>query len=124
MLKVTRLTTATIGLLSLTTMFNIWFNTTNAVAPMGIEAGDLITRATARADIAGLFGGIGILALWAAWRTDRAALTGAILLSGMAFAGRWISVLIDGVGAGVWPPIIVEAIVIGLFALAYRTWSR
>ncbi len=121
-LKITRFVVAAIGLLSLATMFNIWFNTTNAVAPMGIDAAGLVTRATARADIAGLFGGVGLIAILAAWKTDRNILAGALIVIGAAFAGRWISLLVDGSGPGVWAPIIVEAVLIGALLTAWRLW--
>jgi hypothetical protein len=92
------------------------------VAQLGISPTGLVARATVRADIAGLFGSIGLFALMAALRESRAWALGALAMTSVAIVGRLVGVVLDGSGPGVWFPIIVEAVMILLLLAARQFW--
>lgn len=112
------------GLLSLMTMANLWLNTKAAAAMIGLAPDNMTGLATVRADIAGLFGGIGLLAIFAAWKEDSAIAGWALLLVSCALTGRIVSLAIDGAEAASWPPIIVECFTIAIMIGARRMWRN
>jgi hypothetical protein len=77
-----------------------------------------------RADVGGLFLAIALLALIAAAKQSRTWLLAAMLVVGSALLGRFVSVAIDGYVARVGPPMLTEAAVIGIFAMAYWAWGK
>jgi hypothetical protein len=118
-----RLLVALIGSLSLLAMAQHWFAPDAVLAERGLGVIGAMGRASARADIGGIFAGIGIFALLAAWRQSRTWLLAAIILSGSALAGRLLSFVVDGNAPGVVAPILIEAGVISVFLIAYRAWT-
>lgn len=119
-----RILVGLIGLLSLLSTIRHWFWIEALISERGLQAIGDIGRANLRADIGGIFLGIGMFAMIAAWQQSRLWLTATILLVGGALLGRFVSVTIDGVSPPVGAPIIVEAIVIAILAFAYRLWSK
>jgi hypothetical protein len=89
-----------------------------------IQAVGDIGRANIRADVGGIFIGIGLFAIIAAARQDRTWLLAAILLTCGAFLGRFVSVAIDGYSPRVGSPMAVEAIVIAIYLFAYWSWGK
>lgn len=112
-----------VGALSILTALGLWFNMEASLARMGIEPIGLVGRATVRADIAGLFVGIGVMMLMAAWKSSRSWAFGALVLTSGALAGRILSLLIDGSSAESWPPIVVEAVAVSLLLWARSAWK-
>jgi hypothetical protein len=122
MRHVLRLLVGTLGLLFIAIMATLWFNMGALLAQVGITPNGLIGRATVRADIAGLFGSIGLFALMAALRESRAWALGALTMTSVAIVGRLVGIALDGSGPGVWSPIIVEAVLILLLLAARQFW--
>ena len=120
---ITRGLVGLVGALSILTALGLWFNMEASVARMGIEPIGLVGRATVRADIAGLFVGIGVMMLMAAWKSSRSWAFGALVLTSGALAGRILSLLIDGSSAESWPPIVVEAVAVSLLLWARSAWK-
>ena len=123
MKQIARLLVGLIGTASLLMALALWFNMEAFVPQLGIETVSPVGRATVRADIAGLFMGIGIMMVMAAWKSSSAWAYGALVLVGGAIAGRLVGVAADGAGPGIWPPIIVEAVAIAILLWARTVWK-
>jgi len=119
-----RILVGLIGLLSLLSTAQHWFAIEALPTERGLQAIGDIGRANLRADVGGVFLGIGLFAIIAAWQQNRIWLTATTLLVGGALLGRFVSVAIDGYSPRVGLPMLVEAIVIAIFAFAYRSWGK
>jgi hypothetical protein len=76
--------------------------------------------ATMRADFTAFFVTGGTFALIAAWRTWRTPLLVPLMLLGIAFGGRMISLIADGAPGKAFPPMAAEALMIAILALGWR----
>jgi hypothetical protein len=119
-----RIWVAVIGLLSILSVATHWFRVDGLVAERGVQAIGLVGRANVRADMGGIFLAIGILALIAAYKRSPIWLLATIIVPASALLGRFVSIAIDGYEQRVMQPIIVEVVVLALFALAYRIWKK
>jgi hypothetical protein len=124
MAMVIRLLVGLVGLLSLGVALRLWFGTFEAAQTLGLTAHGPVGLATVRADIGGLFLGMGITAMVAALRQSASWITATLVFAACALAGRVIGLIIDGSVPGSWPPILVEVIGIALFAYARSRWSK
>ena len=122
MKHISRLLVGLIGTVSVLMALALWFNMEAMLPQMGISATGTLGRATVRADIAGLFMGIGLMMTMAAWKMSRSWAFGALVLVGSAIAGRLVGVLVDGGSPEIWPPIIVEAVAILILLWARSIW--
>jgi hypothetical protein len=80
--------------------------------------------ATIRADMTGFFVVGGLFAALGAWKQDPEPLKVPLLLLAIALFGRTVSLIFDGVGPTAFPPMIVEAVFIGLIVAAQREFAR
>lgn len=86
-----------------------------ALSPIGTQG-----LATIRADFPAFFFTGAVFAIAGAWRADPKPLLVPLVLLSVAFAGRCVSIAIDGVVATTFPPMIAEALMIGIILLARR----
>ncbi len=86
------------------------------VTPLGIQG-----MATLRADFAAFFCVGGGAALLAAARSVHAPLLVPIALLGVALVGRLVSLIADGAASTAFAPMLAEAVMITLLALARRS---
>jgi len=124
MMGVSRLLVAIIGLLSITAVNQHWFDVASLEAARGIKAIGAIGAANIRADIGGLFLAIGVFALVAAWKRSATWLLATWLLPALALLGRFISLILDGIGPKVIEPMVVEAIILVLLGGIYLYWKK
>lgn len=124
MALLSRILVAVIGLLSLFGTLQHWFKVDALVAERGIQAVGDIGRANIRADVGGLFIGIGLFTIIAAAKHDKTWLLAATLLTGSALMGRLVSVAIDGYSPRVGPPMVIEAVVVAIYLVAFRLWGK
>jgi hypothetical protein len=124
MALISRILVGLLGLLTLLPLMQHWFNVDALVAERGLQAVGDIGRANMRADVGGIFLGIAVFALIAAIRQSRTWLLAAILLTGGALMGRFVSLAIDGYSARVGSPMLVEAVVIAIYLFAYWSWGK
>ena len=124
MILLSRALVCIIGLLSLLSVWPHWFNLDGLVVDRGIQAIGVIGRANIRADIGGIFLSIGLFSLVAAIQKSPQWLLAAILLTGGALFGRFVSVFQDGYSTRVGSPMLIEAAVIAIFLAAYRIWKK
>jgi hypothetical protein len=80
--------------------------------------------ATIRADFPAFFLTGGLFALLGAIRAERAPLAVPLMLLGIALAGRTLSLVVDGAPQTAFPPMLVEAVMILLLALAAAAFAR
>lgn len=88
------------------------------LSPLGSQG-----LATLRADFPGFFIGASVFALVGAWRADADALKVPLLMLGLALFGRFVSLALDGVGPQAVPPMVIEAVMIGLIIVARRSFA-
>ena len=124
MALISRILVGLVGLLALLPVGQHWFNVDALVAERGLQAVGDIGRANIRADVGGIFLGIGLFALIAAVRQSRTWLLAAMLLTASALLGRFVSVAIDGYSSRVGSPMLVEAVVIAVYLIAYWAWGE
>ncbi len=79
--------------------------------------------ATIRADFTAFFVTGAIFALVGAWRTWRAPLLVPMILLVIAIGGRVVSLLLDGAASSAYPPMMVEAVMIAVLALGWRSFD-
>ena len=80
--------------------------------------------ATLRADFPGFFITGGVCALIGAVQKDRRALLVPMLLLAIALAGRCVSLALDGMAPTAVQPMVAEAVMISVLALARRSLPR
>ncbi|MFN3524126.1 MAG: hypothetical protein ACK4YQ_17920 [Phenylobacterium sp.] len=97
-----------------------WLNPLQPAARLGLDAQGALGIATIRADIAAFFGAAGLFALAAAARAEARLMTTPLLLVALALAGRVVTVVDRGFTPEQGPPMVVEAVLVALFALARR----
>ena len=106
----------------------LWLGQEQVIPALGISttdlAGGLVGRAPVRADIAGVVGGMGICMLIAVLRGGVHWVNATLVFVGVAITGRFVGLLMDGGGAAVLQPILVEAVTIGLLLWLRATLSR
>ena len=118
---------ATIALLGL---FNLAIGTDFLLAPKRLAAAFSIAplgaqgMATIRADFPGFFIGVAVFALVGAWSGQARPLLVPMLLLGVAFFGRIISIGFDGMSATTAPPMIAEAVMLAILFLGWRNLGR
>lgn len=122
--KTIRIAVAVVGLLNIALglMFLVQPETMAAlfyVTPIGSQG-----LATIRADFPGFFLTGGWFALWGAWMRYSEELKVPILLLSIALFGRFVSLILDGVGPSALPPMIAEALMIGILVAGMRTFGR
>jgi hypothetical protein len=93
-------------------------------AMLGITPVGDLGIATIRGDFGGFFGVCGILALAAAIRNSAALAVAPLLAIALALTGRIISYAIDGGGASVLQPMLVELTLLIVFGVGRATLAR
>ena len=119
-----RLIVAFQGVVALAVALALWFAMDGIVFELGILPLDVTGRATVRADIAGLFAGIGVMALMAAWQQSPHWANAVLVLMAAALAGRGATIVMDGIGPNTWPPMILEAVSILILSWARSVWMQ
>lgn len=101
-----------------------WLDPVTAAAKMGLIAQGKLGLATLRADNAGAFIAIGLIALTGAVRGDGRYMIAPLVFIVVALTGRVITLLTAGYSAELAPPMVIEAILTVIFASATRAFGR
>ena len=112
------------GLLSLLIASRFWLAPAEIAATMGLAADGPVGLGTIRADMAAFFGAAAILSLTAAIRNEARWLTPVLLLLALALAGRVFNLVSTGGGAALIPPMVIEAVLIGVMGLGRRLLGK
>ena len=113
-----------LGLFNLVVAAGFLFNTEKSGAGFFLKADGIQGIATMRADMTSFFGIAAICALYAALKGRGQPLIVPALLFGMALAGRFISIAIDGAAPTAFMPMVIEAIMIAVSVAGYRMLDR
>lgn len=116
MILVLRVLLGVAGLLGLVIALGFWFQPDRLATAFGIAALDTLGYSTLRADLGALFGAVGVLSLAASVRNSARLLTAPLLLIGVGFAGRLLTIALSGYEPTMLQPMIVEIVLITLFA--------
>lgn len=109
-------------------VFNLAIGLTFLFAPAGPAAAFFIEpigtqgTATLRADFPGFFIGAALFALIGAWRAEAAPLNVPLLMLGIAFFGRCVSLVMDGTAPTAVQPMVAEALMMGILLAAQRAF--
>lgn len=115
-----RVLVGVLGLLALATAARIWVDPAAASAQMGLVVTGPLGQATLRADVAGLFAGIGGLSLVGAVKGDGRWLLAPLCLVVAALAGRLLNLALAGYTVEQAPPILVEIVIALILGAAFR----
>ncbi|QNP44353.1 hypothetical protein H9L15_03555 [Sphingomonas daechungensis] len=118
--KVLRIAIALVGLLNLGLGLAFLYAPVRMAAEFSITAIGSQGLATIRADFPGFFITAGLFALLGLETNKRGALWVPVTLLGIAFVGRTLSLLLDGVGPDALPPMIAEAMMIAILIAGIR----
>lgn len=108
------------GVLALLLALQFWLHPATPAAKLGLSPIGALGLATIRADMAGFFGAAGGFALFAAIRAEGRLLTAPLAMIAIALTGRVITVAVQGWSPDLGLPMIVEAVLLVLFAAGRR----
>lgn len=117
---IVRLLVGVAGVLAVVIALGFWVNPDMLAAQFGIEPQGPLGFSTLRADFGALFAGTGVFAIAAAVRNSARLLTAPLLLIGIGFAGRLLTIALTGYDASMLQPMVVEVVLITLFAAGRR----
>jgi hypothetical protein len=80
--------------------------------------------ASIRADFGGFFIGGGVFALLGAWSQRARPLLVPMLLLAIALFGRFVSLVVDGMGPAAIPPMVAEAVMLAILYAGWRQFDR
>lgn len=112
------------GVLALLVALGFWFRPDQLAGEFGVGVQGALGYSTLRADFGALFGATGILALVAAVKNSARLLTAPLLVIGIGLCGRVLSIALSGYEASMLQPMIVEAVLITLFAMGRKTLAQ
>lgn len=122
MVVASRIAVGLLGAAFIALALALWFDTDAMAARLGLEAPTLGGQATVRADVAGFFLTGGGFALFAAIEARASWLVPVIALLAAALLGRVLTLILSGVDATSFPPMVIEALAIALMLWCLRAW--
>ena len=109
------------GALALLVAARIWQDPAAPTAQLGIQAMGALGTATLRADVGGFFGAAGLFALAGAFRNEAKLVLVPLVMIGLALSGRLLTLATLGLTQDMIMPIAVEATLVALYAVGWRT---
>jgi len=104
------------GVLAMVVALGFWFTPDVLAEKFGVAPQGGLGYSTLRADFGALFVGVGAFAIAAAVRNNARLLTAPLLLIGIGFAGRVLTVALSGYEPSMLQPMVTEIVLITLFA--------
>ncbi len=104
------------GLLLVGIGVGAWIDPARTGGSLGLSGAPGLGMATLRADLGAFFVGGGGLAIAAAARRDAGLLTAPVLLIGLALTGRFLALAVTPFDRAMVPPMVAEAVMVGVFA--------
>jgi hypothetical protein len=119
-----RIIVGLVGVLAIMLAARFFQNPAAPAALLGVTPAGELGIATLRGDFGGFFGVCGILAVAAAIRNSAALVAAPLIAIALALTGRIISYAIDGGGADVLQPMLVELTLLIVFGVGRATLAR
>ena len=119
-----RIIVGLVGVLAIMLAARFFQNPAAPAAMLGVAPVGELGIATIRGDFGGFFGVCGILAVAAAIRNSAILVAAPLIAVALALTGRIISYAIDGGGAPVLQPMLIEAVLVVVFGLGWATMAR
>ena len=113
---IVRILVGVAGGLAVVVAFGFWINPDLLAVKFGVAPQGLLGLSTLRADFGALFAATGAFAIAAAVRNNARLLTAPLVLIGIGFAGRLLTIVLSGYDASMLQPMSVEIVLILLFA--------
>lgn len=113
-----------LGLFNLLIGVNFLLNPAKMGADFFLTPNGIQGLATLRADFPGFFIGAALFALYGAWKGRAEPLMVPLVMLALAFAGRIVSLVLDGVAPTAFQPMIVEAVMMTILLVGYRAFGR
>jgi hypothetical protein len=120
MQSVMRIIIGVLGLQFIALGLWLWMVPELAGGALGLTATGPLGIATIRADIGSLFIAMGGFSAFAAWRQAPAFLLAPMVILGLAIVARIITLLTEGVGLIMLPPLVIEIVLLALMVAAQR----
>jgi hypothetical protein len=117
------------GLIGVVGLFNLLIGVGFLLQPAKLAAAFYLSPigsqglATVRADFTGFFIGASLFALYGAWKMRAEALMVPMVMLGLALTGRFVSLGLDGQSSTAFPPMVIEAGMLVLLFVAFRTFK-
>jgi len=89
------------------------------LSPDGVQG-----LATLRADFSSFFIAAALFAFYGAWKAHAAPLLAPLAMFAIAFIGRCIGLISDGVTPTAFTPMVVEAVMMAILLAGWRSFSR
>lgn len=124
MQKILRVIIGLFGILFIALAAGFLLDPARAAAGLGVGPLAPLGLATLRGDFFAFFAAGGILSLAGAVRNDAHLLTAPLLMIALTLAGRLLTVAVSGFDAAMAPPMVIEAAIVLLLALGYRSLAR
>jgi hypothetical protein len=122
--KILRVIIGLFGILFIALAAGFLLDPARAAAGLGVGPLAPLGLATLRGDFFAFFAAGGILSLAGAVRNDAHLLTAPLLMIALTLAGRLLTVAVSGFDAAMAPPMVIEAAIVLLLALGYRSLAR
>ena len=112
-----------LGLFNLFLGLSFLFNPVEMAADFSVDPLGSQGLATIRADLPAFFLTAAGFALYSAWKQSATPLLVPLTLMSIALVGRFVSLSLDGQGPMAFQPMIVEAVMITISIIGYRTFK-
>lgn len=121
---VLRIVVGVAGVLGLLLAARLWMAPSEMAAQLGLTPAGSLGLATIRADVGGFFAAGGAFALAAAIKGRGSFLLPSVVLIALALMGRLVAVIVDGFVPEMGPPLLIEVVLLLLFAIGWRLMRR
>ena len=121
---VLRIVVGVAGVLGLLLAARLWMAPSEMAAQLGLTPAGSLGLATIRADVGGFFAAGGAFALAAAIKGRGSYLVPSVVLIALALMGRLVAVIVDGFVPEMGPPLLIEVVLLLLFAIGWRLMRR
>jgi hypothetical protein len=116
-----RVVVGVFGAVGVLVLLQLWLDPGKIATGLGLVGQGWQGQSALRSDVAGFFGGAGLLSLASAVRNDRRLLVAPLLLISIALAGRFVTIALDGWSSAAVPSIVSEAVLLAFYLAGYRS---
>lgn len=116
-----RVVVGVFGAVGVLVLLQLWLDPAKIAAGLGLVGQGWQGQSALRSEVAGFFGGAGLLSLVSAVRNDSRLLVAPLVLVAIALAGRFVTIALDGWSSAAVPSIVSEAVLLAIYLAGYRS---